>query len=230
MKKIKESIDSEIIQIVHRAIQSEFEAISTYSSMLTMDITDDFRKILNSVIEEEKVHVAEFTKVLLDIGEEVNYFNQGFAEADDILDQGLSEGVTSTIKQMGKTVLNTIDDITRPSEDEYKDIGNKAPDKKWGDKVFKESIKQFGDWIVSSDNEDAYGVIQISYRDKSGEDFELGYNYKKDVFYVSDTSGETNQTYGDADEAMKGFENWFKVSVPSNVDQYWMKLVKDKDY
>jgi len=51
-------------QILRTAIASEFSAINLYQQMLESSKSEEVKKILQDIIDEEKIHVGEFELIL----------------------------------------------------------------------------------------------------------------------------------------------------------------------
>ena len=63
----KEDIDKEILR---SAMIAELDAINLYEEMAALTDEEDLRKILLDVAREEKVHVAMFQTVLMEVDHE----------------------------------------------------------------------------------------------------------------------------------------------------------------
>jgi len=63
----EKDIDKEIMRV---AIMAEFDAINMYEQMAHLTDDDDLRTILLDIAREEKVHVAMFQTVLMEVDPE----------------------------------------------------------------------------------------------------------------------------------------------------------------
>ena len=76
-------------KILRAAIASELSAINLYQDLLSKANHGAVRTILSDIIDEEKIHVAEFTKILTDYidpdQEELDI--QGEEEAKDVVSE-----------------------------------------------------------------------------------------------------------------------------------------------
>lgn len=63
----KEDLDKEILR---SAMIAELDAINLYEEMAALTNEDDLRKILLDVAREEKIHVAMFQTVLMEVDHE----------------------------------------------------------------------------------------------------------------------------------------------------------------
>jgi len=71
----EEDIDKELMRV---AIMAEFDAINMYEQMANLTDNEDLKTILLDIAKEEKVHVAMFQTVLMEVDNEylkvmVNY-------------------------------------------------------------------------------------------------------------------------------------------------------------
>lgn len=66
-KVSKEDLDKEIMRV---AIMAEFDAINMYEQMANLTDDEDLRIILLDIAKEEKVHVAMFQTVLMEVDNE----------------------------------------------------------------------------------------------------------------------------------------------------------------
>ncbi|SDF73327.1 Rubrerythrin [Methanolobus vulcani] len=71
----EEDIDKELMRV---AIMAEFDAINMYEQMANITENEDLKTILLDIAQEEKVHVAMFQTVLMEVDNEylkvmVNY-------------------------------------------------------------------------------------------------------------------------------------------------------------
>ncbi|MCQ2957561.1 MAG: hypothetical protein MJ180_01515 [Candidatus Gastranaerophilales bacterium] len=76
--------ENEIIRAIRFSIASEFEAIQLYEQI--QDCTDNktVKKVLEDIVDEEKVHVGEFLRVLEELTpEEFESYDEGKTEVED---------------------------------------------------------------------------------------------------------------------------------------------------
>ena len=78
---------TELIRAIRFSIASEFEAIQIYEQ-ISESITDkNAQKILEEIVDDEKVHVGNFMKLLYIIEPvEKEFYKEGMQEAKDLLD------------------------------------------------------------------------------------------------------------------------------------------------
>lgn len=85
----QENINKEILRL---SIIAELDAVNLYEQLF--DMTDDIslRKILSSVVEEEKTHIGEFETLLLKMdSEQEKELSKGKKEAEELLGNEESE-------------------------------------------------------------------------------------------------------------------------------------------
>jgi rubrerythrin len=79
---------SELIRAIRYTIAAEFEAIQLYNQMA--DATDDelAREVLKDIADEEKVHVGEFYRLLMELDPRENdFYLQGMQEVEDEIEK-----------------------------------------------------------------------------------------------------------------------------------------------
>ena len=79
-KVSKEDLDKEIMRV---AIMAEFDAINMYEQMANLTDDEDLRIILLDIAKEEKVHVAMFQTVLMEVDTEYLKVMASYALAKD---------------------------------------------------------------------------------------------------------------------------------------------------
>lgn len=79
--------EREMIRSIRFAIASEYEAIQIYEEMTENIHNKDAIKIIEEIIEDEKVHVGNFLQLLRILNpEEEEYYKEGYKEALDLLE------------------------------------------------------------------------------------------------------------------------------------------------
>ena len=77
---------SETIRAIRFAIASEYEAIQIYEEIIEAIENKKAIKLIEEIIEDEKVHVGNFMQLLKIITpSEENYYREGYKEALEIL-------------------------------------------------------------------------------------------------------------------------------------------------
>ncbi len=80
----KENIDKEVLRA---GIIAELDAISLYEQLAAMTEDEDIKKVMLDVAKEEKEHVGEFQKLLLDRDkEQVEQLKEGKEEVEEMTD------------------------------------------------------------------------------------------------------------------------------------------------
>ena len=67
IKRENQNLDQELLRV---AIMAELDAINLYEQMADMVDSEDLKKVLTDVAQEEKTHVGEFQTMLLRMDEE----------------------------------------------------------------------------------------------------------------------------------------------------------------
>jgi rubrerythrin len=100
----------ELIKIMRFLISAEYEAVAMYSQVAeAIDMEDvcqgkfpDIRKVIRSVIDEERVHAGEFMKVLMALDpDEAKFYQKGFQEADELMGK---QSISNLVRIMAKKV------------------------------------------------------------------------------------------------------------------------------
>lgn len=78
-------------QILRTAIASEFSAINLYQQMLDSSKSEEVKKILQDIIDEEKIHVGEFELILSKFVDEDNsqLMIDGAVEAEEVVKESV---------------------------------------------------------------------------------------------------------------------------------------------
>jgi rubrerythrin len=85
IKKLEPLNDAELLRGLRMAIAGEQEAIKLYLQIAEACQNSQVKKILESITEEEKVHIGELSKAIELIDpKEIEAYAKGYKEAEDM--------------------------------------------------------------------------------------------------------------------------------------------------
>jgi len=126
MKNDRMLTDTETLRALRFSIAAEFEAIQVYEQLAESIKNDDVVKVLMEIADEERVHVGELQKVLLDLSpEEAEKYNEGADEVAELTASNLELGrvVQSIIAKLPpkfrRTVPMNTGTRTHPDQSKY---------------------------------------------------------------------------------------------------------------
>ena len=118
--------DTETLRALRFSIAAEFEAIQIYEQLAESIDNEDVVKVLMEIADEERVHVGELQKVLLDLSpEEAEKYNEGADEVAELTASNLELGrvVQSIIAKLPpkfrRTVPMNTGTRTHPDQSKY---------------------------------------------------------------------------------------------------------------
>ncbi len=80
--------EEEVLQAIRFSISSEYEAIQIYEQIINSTDNKLLKKVMEDIVEEEKVHVGEFLRVLKELyPEEEKFHKQGAEEVEEMIKQ-----------------------------------------------------------------------------------------------------------------------------------------------
>ena len=103
--------DTETLRALRFSIAAEFEAIQVYEQLAESIENEDVVKVLMEIADDERVHVGELQKVLLDLSpEEAAKYNEGADEAEELTASNLELGrvVQSIIAKLPPKFRRTV--------------------------------------------------------------------------------------------------------------------------
>ena len=126
MKNDRMLTDTETLRALRFSIAAEFEAIQVYEQLAESIEDEDVVKVLMEIADEERVHVGELQKVLLDLSpEEAEKYNEGADEVAELTASNLELGrvVQSIIAKLPpkfrRTVPMNTGTRTHPDQSKY---------------------------------------------------------------------------------------------------------------
>lgn len=76
----------EMIRALRFSIVAEYEAIEIYKQFVESSDNFLFRRVMNDVINEEKIHAGEFLRVLFELApDEKEFYDKGFDEVQNLI-------------------------------------------------------------------------------------------------------------------------------------------------
>ena len=125
MKNDRTLTDTETLRALRFAIAAEFEAIQIYEQLAESIENEDVVKVLMEIADDERVHVGELQKVLLDLSpEEAEKYDEGSDEAEELTASNLELGrvVQSIIAKLPPKFRRTVpmNTGTRTHQDQSK--------------------------------------------------------------------------------------------------------------
>ena len=107
--------DEELVRAVRFLVSAEYEAVQMYQQIVEATDNKLAIKVINSVIDEEKVHAGEFLKLLRELDpEEAKHYEEGEKEVED------EKKTTNEDLEIGESVervMRLIDEKTVTADD-----------------------------------------------------------------------------------------------------------------
>ena len=126
MKNDRKLTDTEMLRALRFSIAAEFEAIQVYEQLAESIENEDVVKVLMDIADEERVHVGELQKVLLDLSpNEAEKYEEGADEVGSLTASNVRLGrvVQSIIAKLPpkfrKTVPMNTGTRTHPDKSKY---------------------------------------------------------------------------------------------------------------
>ena len=116
----------ELVRAVRFLVSAEYEAVQMYQQVV--EATDDglVIKVINSIIDEEKVHAGEFLKLLHELDpEEAKHYKEGEKEVKKEMKK--EEPVDEPVDESVERLLRLIDEKTVTAEDFDRFIAETIP-------------------------------------------------------------------------------------------------------
>jgi rubrerythrin len=98
----------ELIRALRFLASAEIEAVELYSKISQATTDEKVKKVIESVLAEEKTHVGEFIKALFYLDpEEKKYYTKGMEEAEETM--GEKKAISDNIRTLAKYVWEKTD-------------------------------------------------------------------------------------------------------------------------
>jgi rubrerythrin len=80
--------NDDLVRAVRQLVAAEMEAVQMYSQISAATNNAKARAVINSVIEEEKVHVGEFLQLLFQLDpNEKSKYEEGMRESEELMNR-----------------------------------------------------------------------------------------------------------------------------------------------
>jgi rubrerythrin len=121
----------ELARAIRFLVSAEYEAVQMYQQIVEATDNELATKVINSVIDEEKVHAGEFLKLLHELDpEEAKHYEEGEKEVEKekgAKDDPVEESIKGRISLEAQSLFRLIDEKTVTADDFNRFIAETSP-------------------------------------------------------------------------------------------------------
>ena len=164
------------VEIIRTNLQKEQDAISTYESQLQYVQDERVLKVIQSILDEERVHVGELTEILTIIHpSEEKHLEDGAAEVNDIISERkiLRRSIISALSMTEADEMSYTIEYREDGETKYSSVKGRSESEALSNfnKMIKGTNRKVSSQkVVSSDLSDTGDYVESSEIDESNED------------------------------------------------------------
>jgi len=164
------------VEIVRTNLQKEQDAISTYESQLQYVQDERVLKVLQSILDEERVHVGELTELLTIIHpSEADQLDRGAVEVRDTLSERriLRKSIVSALSMTEADEMSYTIEYREDGETKYSSVKGRSESEALSNfnKMVKGTNRKVSSpKVVSSDLSDTGDYVEASEMTESNED------------------------------------------------------------
>lgn len=164
------------VEIIRTNLQKEQDAISTYESQLQYVQDERVLKVIQSILDEERVHVGELTELLTIIHpSEADQLDRGAVEVRDTLSERriLRRSIVSALSMTEADEMSYMIEYREDGETKYSSVKGRSESDALSNfnKMVKGTNRKVSNQkVVSSDLSDTGDYVESSEIDESNED------------------------------------------------------------
>lgn len=164
------------VEIIRTNLQKEQDAISTYESQLQYVQDERVSKVIQSILDEERVHVGELTELLTIIHpSESDHLDKGAVEVKDILSERriLRRSIVSALSMTEADEMSYTIEYREDGETKYSSVKGRSESEALSNfnKMIKGTDRKVSSpKVVSSDLSDTGDYVEASEMTESNED------------------------------------------------------------
>lgn len=164
------------VEIIRTSLQKEQDAISTYESQIQYVQDERVLKVINSILDEERVHVGELTELLTIIHpSEADQLDRGAVEVRDTLSERriLRRSILSALSMTEADEMSYTIEYREDGETKYSSVKGRSESEALSNfnKMIKGTNRKVSSpKVVSSDLSDTGDYVEASEIDENNED------------------------------------------------------------